>query len=437
MEALKLKEFLTAVKISLETAFPLQYWVIAEIASLKVNPSSQHCYMDLVEKDNRAVVAKAGSVIWKGRFDYINKKFSEATGQQLKEGFKVLLLVDILFHEIYGLKLNINDIDPSYTIGEFALHRKKILEQLAKEGLLEQNKTIPFPLVPQRIAVISSPSAAGYEDFINTLRCNPYGYLFITKLFSASMQGKQTEKSIIDALKTCLARKEEFDIVIIIRGGGDNVDLHSFDNYNIGRAIARFPLPILTGIGHKRDETVADIVAHTKLISPTAAGEFVIARTKQFEERIEQAAMRLAGRLNIELSRQTTSLETEKKHLKIFTDFFFQKKKQKFITLYENFRNIVAKRVASNEVILTRIPFNLSMSSKSLIKTYITTLERHKDKIELMNPLKIMQRGYSLTFKNGQLVKNTEGITRGDSIETRFYKGSVESTVKEVKERGV
>jgi len=436
MEALTLKEFLETVKDGLEASFPLQYWITAEIAGFRVNPNSRHCYMDLVEKDDRAVVAKTGGVIWKGRFEYVSAKFTGVTGQELKDGLKVMLLVEILFHELYGFKLNINDIDPSYTLGEFAAHRKKILAQLEKEGLLNKNRSMPFPDVPQRIAIISSPSAAGYEDFINTLSNNTYGYRYMTKLFPAYMQGEQTEKSITSALRECAGRKKEFDIIIIIRGGGDQVDLHSFDSYAIGRAIAMCPLPVITGIGHRRDETVADFTAHARMISPTAVAEFVIARTREFEERIDQAGVRFAGRLNTELLRQANSLKTIQKHLDIFTNFFMQNRKQEFVMLGENFRNCVAKKTASSEFRLGQMPVSLARASRVFIKAQLNIIERHGDRIEMMNPVNVLKRGYTLTFKNGKTVKSVEGIEKGDRIETRFHRGTVESTVNEIKKRG-
>ncbi len=436
METLTLKEFLETVKAGLESSFPLHYWVTAEISGLRINPNSKHCYLDLVEKNEHAVVAKSGGVIWEGRFEYINKKFAESTGQELKDGLKVLLLINILFHELYGFKLNIDDIDPSYTLGEFALHRKKILERLEKEGLLGKNRMLSFPEVPQRIAIISSPSAAGYEDFINTLSLNKYGYTFSTRLFPAFMQGEQTEKSVVDAISECVDRRKEFDVVIIIRGGGDQVDLHGFDNYAIGKAISLCPLPVITGIGHRRDESVADFAAHTRMISPTAVAEFIISRTRDFEDRLDKAGTRLESRMKQELSAQNSLVETAGKHLSIFTGFFLRNQGKRFSETGVNFRNGVSKRIAYNEFRLQQVPLNLMRNSLSLMKNRLSDLDRHREKIELMNPARLLEKGYSLTYKNGSILKNTDGISPGDSIETRLHRGKTVSTVTEVKERG-
>ncbi len=430
METMTLKQFLEVIRDALQAGFPMQYRVTAEIASFRVNPNSGHCYMDLVEKEEIAVTAKAGAVIWKGRLDYIQQKFSRDTGQPLKEGLKVLLVAEVSFHEIYGFKLNVTDVDPSYTIGEFALHRKKIIARLEKEGILESNKQLPFPAVPQRIAVISSASAAGYEDFLNTLENNPYGYAVSTTLFPAYMQGEQTEQSVIRALKRCLERIKDYDAAVIIRGGGDQIDLHSFDNYNIGKAVALFPIPVLAGIGHRRDETVVDIVAHQRLISPTAAAEFIIGRIKDFEDRIDGESRILADIAGNILVSERRSLAESEKHLLIFSDFFFRKRAQAFKTLISDFRNNVARNTASAEFFLKQAPVTLAGAVQAFMKGRLNTLERNGDRVELMNPVKVLERGYSLTFSNGKVVKDAETVKNGERIETRLYKGTIESVVK-------
>ncbi|MBN1446140.1 MAG: exodeoxyribonuclease VII large subunit [Candidatus Omnitrophica bacterium] len=430
METVTLKQFLEVIRDALQAGFPMQYRVTAEIASFRVNPNSGHCYVDLVEKEENAVTAKTGAVIWKGRLDYIRQKFSRDTGQQLKEGLKVLLVAEVSFHEVYGFKLNIIDIDPSYTIGEFALHRKKIIERLEKEGVLDNNKQLPFPLVPQRIAVISSASAAGYEDFLNTLQNNPYGYAVSVTLFPAYMQGGQTEQSVILALGKCLGKIKNYDVAVIIRGGGDQVDLHSFDNYNIGAAVAKFPIPVLSGIGHRRDETVVDIVAHKRLISPTAAAEFIIGRMKDFEDRINGESRVLADIAGNILFSERGSLEEAEKHLRIFTDFFFRKRTQVFKTLISDFRNNVARNTASAEFFLKQSPVALAGAARAFIKGRLNMLERNGDRMELMNPLKVLKRGYSITFSNGKAVKDADTVKNGDRIATRLYKGTITSIIE-------
>jgi exodeoxyribonuclease VII large subunit len=431
MAAITLKEFLTEVKGVLEDSFPLHYRVTAEIARLNLNPASGHCYPTLVEKEGDTVVARTDGVIWKSRFDDINTRFKDATGQGLKEGLKVLLVVEVMYHELYGFKLGILDIDPSYTLGEFALHRKKILERLEKEGLLNKNKQLLFPLVPQRIAVISSASAAGYEDFLNTLENNPYGYKMSVTLFPSYMQGEMAEKSILESMQRSLEKSQNYDVLVIIRGGGDQVDLHSFDNYNIGRAIALFPIPVLTGIGHTRDQTVTEIVSHKGLISPTAVGEFIIGRMRSFEERLDGAGKRLVYTVENVLSERVNAIKGVSGHIALVTKFFLQQCRGHFSEIVSGFRNNVAKNTANKEFFLKQYPVNLASVLQSYIKGHLNTLERQQDRIEMLNPLQVLKRGYSITFLEGHPLKDVGNVHRGDRLKTRLYKGTIDSIAEE------
>ncbi|MCM8820882.1 MAG: exodeoxyribonuclease VII large subunit [Candidatus Omnitrophica bacterium] len=431
MEILTLREFLGQVREVLEFAYPLQYRITAEIARLNIHNQSGHCFPDLVEKEGNVVVAKARGAIWKSNLTGILKKFRDVVGEDLKEGMKVLFVVEVRFHEVYGLRLNILDIDPSYTLGEFALTRKKVLAQLEKEGLLTKNKQLPFPLVPQRIAIISSESSAGYEDFLNTLHNNPYGYQFLITLFPAYMQGEQAEPSILAALERCYKRRRQYDILVIIRGGGDNVDLHCFDSYNIGKAIAYFPLPVLSGIGHTRDETVIDIVAYKKLISPTATGEFVVSRMRNFEEKLEGISSRLVDFTRGILTKQDAFIKEAGSHLKIFADFFLHKANQNFNIIISDFRTNVSKCIASREFFLKQVPDTLASALRVYVKGRINFLERQEDRISFMSPINVLKRGYSITFKDGRVVKDVSELKKGEIIETQLYRGKIKSKVEE------
>ncbi len=430
MEAITLKEFLSNIKDVLEDSFPLHYRVTAEIARLNFNPSSGHCYPTLVEKEEETVVARTDGVIWKTRFDDINKRFRDATGQELKEGLKVLLVVEVLYHEVYGFKLGIVDIDPSYTLGEFALHRKKILAQLEKEGLLDKNKQLLFPLVPQRIAVISSASAAGYEDFVNTLENNPYGYRMAVTLFPSYMQGEQTERSILESMQKCLAKIRDYDVLVIIRGGGDQVDLHAFDNYKIGRAIALYPIPVLTGIGHRRDETVTEIVAHRGLISPTAVAQFIIGRMRDFEERLDGSGKHLVYAAENTLTARINAVKEFSRHITLVTKFFLQQSRGHFGEIVSDFHNNVTRNTANKESFLKQYPVSIASAIQSYLKVHLNKLDRQQDVIEMLNPLQVLKRGYSITFHNGRVVKDAGDIHSGDRLTTRLYKGILNSTAE-------
>ena len=251
-------------------------WVIAETSDLRLNRSG-HCYTELIEKDARGeTVAKMGAAIWAGNYSKLYNKFLKATGQVLATGMKVLVNVSVSYHRLYGMKVVINDIDPSYTMGDMERQRQEILNRLKAEGIIDMNKQLPFPQVPQRIAVISAEGAAGYGDFMNQLLGNPYGLQFYTCLFNAVMQGAQTVPTVLAALDRINAHQELFDCVVIIRGGGATSELNSFDNYDLAANVAQFPLPVIVGIGHERDVTVLDYVAGKRVKTPTAAAEWLI-----------------------------------------------------------------------------------------------------------------------------------------------------------------
>ena len=277
------------IREELEIAFPESYWVVAELSQVNVDRRKGHCYLTLVDKgdDARQLLAQAKGTIWGARYQMLSRYFEEKTGQPLRAGLKVLMLASVRFHELYGLSLDITNIDPNYTIGDLARQRQETLKRLATEGLLEANRELELPLVPQRLAIISSATAAGYQDFIHQLHSNSYGYTFETTLFPAVVQGNESSASVAAAFALVAKYKERFDAIVLIRGGGSQTDLSCFDDYKIAAAIGHSPLPVLTGIGHERDESIADLVAHTRLKTPTAVAGFLIDRFREAEEMAE------------------------------------------------------------------------------------------------------------------------------------------------------
>jgi exodeoxyribonuclease VII large subunit len=267
--ALSLSQLNGLIKAAITDTLPDMYWVIAEIAEIKVNQKG-HCYLDLVEKEEDTTVAQIRAAIWAYEYRTISSRFASATNEPLSRGMKILFLAAVTFHEVYGLSLNIRNIDPAYTMGEMARKKKEVIEHLKKEGIFARNRSLELPLVPQRIAVVSSPTAAGYGDFFSHLDTNPYGYRFVHILFPALMQGNEAETSIARALARISRKQQSFDLVAIIRGGGSAVDLSCFDGYAVAAQVAALPLPVITGIGHEKDDTVVDMVAHTRMKTPTA-----------------------------------------------------------------------------------------------------------------------------------------------------------------------
>ena len=297
MNALTLYELNGLVRQTLELTLDAEYWVQAEIAELRVN---RHCYMELVQKEARGggIVAKARAQVWANRWAFIKPMFEQMTGQTLAAGMQVMLKVEVTFHELYGYSLNVTDIDPSYTLGDIARHRQEILRRLAEEGIETMNKDLPLPRLLQRIAVISSASAAGYGDFCNQLNNNQRGLAFKTELFQAVMQGNDVESSVVSALNRIAEQQDEWDVVVIIRGGGATSDLQGFDSLLLAENVAQFPLPIITGIGHERDDTVIDLISHTRVKTPTAAAEFLIHHQEQELDILEDLSARLTDRVS-------------------------------------------------------------------------------------------------------------------------------------------
>lgn len=359
-------------------------WIVAEINSLQ---DRGHCYLELIEKDldTDAIVAKANATIWRNVFVGLKMKFFKESGLQLSAGMKVLIMGKPTFHPQYGYSINITDIDPSYTVGDAALRRAAIVKRLKSEGVYDMNRTIPLPLLIKRIAVVSARGAAGYGDFMHHLESNQGGYKYNVKLFEAIMQGESAEASICEALDAVAMRSDEFDVVVIIRGGGALSDLSCFDKYELAFAVAQFPLPVLTGIGHDRDVSVVDEVACQMLKTPTAVAAFLIDSTMAQEIRIN--------------------------------------------TLAQNLSDCVIRYIQTHQS-------QLDMISKELVFSVGGYIERHKHKLEmasqviaLTSPQNILKKGYSMTEYNGKVVTSASMLKGGDKITTCFFDGVVESVV--------
>jgi len=340
-------------------------------------------------------------------FRLLKPYFEEATGQAFVSGIKVLVQVTVNFHELYGYSLTVQDIDPTYTLGDMARRRREILKQLEEEGVLTLNKELDMPCLPQRVAVISSPTAAGYGDFCHQLKNNSRGFFFYTELFPALMQGDRVEESVLSALDRVNARLSEFDVVVIIRGGGATSDLSGFDTYLLAAACAQFPLPILTGIGHERDDTVLDSVAHTRVKTPTAAAEFLIDLMNDAADELEMLASRLReGVRNL-----------------------LQQEQRKLFGYKNRIPSAAYRRISDVKMALLTV-------RKDVVQAVTSSLSRHRHRLELLqqrladaSPEKLLARGYSITLKDGKVVKNADELQANDEIMTCLQNGKVISTV--------
>ena len=410
MEPLSLYDFNALVRRSLEQCLPDEYWVQAELSEVRVHPATGHCYVEFVQKGPRSnnLIAKARGVIWSNIFHLLRPYFEESTGQAFTAGIKVLVQVTVSFHELYGYSLTVQDIDPTYTLGDMARRRREILAQLAAEGVLTLNKELPMPVLPQRIAVISSPSAAGYGDFRHQLEHNPHGYYFQVELFPSIMQGERTEKSMLAALDRINQRLEDFDVVVIIRGGGATSDLSCFDTYLLAAACAQFPLPILTGIGHERDDTVLDSVAHTRVKTPTAAAEYLIARMDEAADRLQQIANHIYNGISIRLQRERSRLQLCRQRIPTSS----------------------VRRLSEARMQLAGVRKDLHRAVNALFIRQRHRLELLQQRIADASPQKQLARGYSITLKDGRTVKDASALQPGDVLTTYVHKGEIQSIVK-------
>jgi exodeoxyribonuclease VII large subunit len=450
-QSLTLSELNMLVKNTLQEGLPNKYTVVAEISEF--NESRGHAYVELIEKnEDDAVLAKSRATIWASVYRMLKPYFESTTGHFLRAGLKVLVVVTVEFHEVYGLSLNIKDIDPTYTVGDIEKKRQAILQRLEEEGVFDMNKEIDFPLVPQRIAVISSESAAGYGDFIDQLNSNIYDFKFHTKLFQAGMQGEDTERTVIAALETIYEEIDEFDVVVIIRGGGSKSDLAWFDSYQIAVNIAQFPLPILTGIGHERDETVSDTVAYTNLKTPTAVADFLIYSVNEFWEHLNERAAEIIQIVMQKIENEKLRIERIKQNLYPFFTGNIQKQHSYLDILKEKFRRVTFENINRHRYFLENVPASLLNKSSKAIEKMRRRIEiselgmqhelndyfltnRHKlevleQKNNYLNPDKIFKRGYSITIKDGKIIRSAKDVKPDDIIKTQLIDGTIQSKVE-------
>ncbi len=430
-EALSLLELNTRIRVTLAEAFPDTCWVRAEMSDVRVNASSGHCYLEFVEKDPRSgqLLAKVRGSIWAKTFRMLKPYFEMETGQSFTSGLKVLVKVAVEFHELYGLSLTVLDIDPAYTLGDMARRRMEIIRQLQEEGVFTLNKELPFPLLPRRIAIITSPTAAGYEDFLHQLTENKGGYPFYTKLFPALMQGDRTEASVIAALDRIDRHRELFDVVVIIRGGGATSDLNSFDSYLLAANCAQFPLPIITGIGHERDDTVVDLVAHTRLKTPTAVAEFLIARMDLVGEELEGLRQGVVSLTRDHLSRRTTELQLLTTRFPAVVTGRIERDHSLLRILAGRLPTGTSGLLERRRAELEREGLRLRNGSASLLAEGGRFIQLTEQFVKMASPDYILRRGYSLSLKEGRIIKHATDLRSGDELTTRFSDGEVKSTI--------
>lgn len=412
---------------------------------------SGHCYPELVQKEDGKIVAEIRGTIWRHHFEAINKRFMSVVKEPLKEDTTLLMKVKVQFHEVYGLSLQITDIDPNYALGELQRERAETLKKLQKEGLIDANQKLEFPLLPKRIAVISAESSKGLSDFMKVIEENDWGYRFITHLFPAYLQGDQAEHSIIHQLNRIAKIQEHFDIVVIVRGGGGEVGMSCYNTYNLCKAIASFPLPILTGIGHSTNLTVAEMISFRNAITPTELGDFLIQAFHNFSIPLKDAVKSIRLHVNqlLEvahlqlnthsknfghivrqaLDRERQQLRLEEKELVHVTKQSTRKSSEQIQRLQRQISSGSQLLLQGHDNALIRQKNRLANGSTQFLKDKRNQLERSEQLVKLMDPIHVLQRGYSITTKDGKTVSNANSVEEGDTITTRTANFTLTSKV--------
>lgn len=430
IQALSLLEFNNYIKTTIEKAI-LRQWVIGEISEIH-SAQNGHYYLELVEKsaNNGNLVAKLRCTIWSTVASQIVPMFESATEQELQPGLKIMVFISAQYHEVYGLSGNITAINPTFTIGELERHKREIISRLMSEGVIDMNKSIPMPSVIQNVAIISAATAAGYGDFCNQIKNNVFGFDIHLQLYEAAMQGTTAEKSIIEALDKIIETNEAYDVVVIIRGGGSRSDLACFDEYDIANNVAQFPIPIITGIGHERDNSIVDMVAHTRQKTPTAVAEFIVTHNAEFlqklesyESEIQKIAFDAVEREKYELNNIKMQLLNLSQNI-ILTNL--NKCDKLLHTINVNSKMYVNKH-QSNTTYLTE---KIKAIIKSKIEHENNRIDFLSKSIEANNPKEILGRGYTITTVNNKRIKNTSSTHKGDEITTFTIDGQIKSIVE-------
>ena len=435
-----LQQVVRSIKKTLEDRYTQNYWVKAEMHKLNRYPSG-HAFPELVQKDENKIVAQITGTIWKQQLERINTKFIEVVKEPLREGTTLLLLVKINYSETFGLGLQILDIDPSYSLGELQKQREETLRKLAKEGLLNLNQKLHFPLLPKRVAIISADSSKGLSDFLQVLQENEKSYFIFTHLFNAYLQGDVAVQSIISALKKIKRVKDHFDIVIIVRGGGAEVGMTCYNNYDLCKAIAEFPLPVLTGIGHSTNLNVAEMVSFRNEITPTKLAEFLLQTFREFEQEtkrlnremiahslqiIDKTKQDFNGQVRIfkhASLRFTDSLKNELNQqiieLKNTTRYFLKNENDAILSLKNDYRIVTKEIITAERNTLSLISKPIKGSLLHFFERKESDLEQLEKTVNILNPSNVLQRGYSLTLLNGKILSAKNKPKKGDLIESK------------------
>ena len=424
---LTLLELNGLVREVIELGLPNEYWVEAELSECR--ESRGHCYMELIQRDEQAAtpVARASAKCWASKWMLVRPHFERTTGQRLTAGMKVLLRVYPQFHEAYGFSWIVTDIDPTYTLGDQARRRQDIIRQLKAEGVFDLQRELTLPDLCLRIAVVSSQTAAGYGDFCNQLADSPFA--FRTQLFPATMQGEGVEQSVIAALERIYDRIQAFDCVVIIRGGGATSDMSGFDTLLLAENVANFPLPIITGIGHDRDESILDMVSHRRVKTPTAAAAFLVDHAQEALDGLNRMSDRIAQYAQQKLSAHHQQLSTLSAVIPRLFSVVRTRQEARLDTLFNRMLTTAQQRIVGQQNRIDTFGQRMPMLMERKLTAEQHRLELLEEKTKHLDPALLLKRGYSITVHEGRVVRDPKSLKKGDTVETRLEKGTIKSTV--------
>ena len=427
---LSLYELNSLVREAIEATLTQDYWVEAELSECR--ESHGHCYMELIEKDSSSntPIARASAKCWRTTWSMLRPYFERITGQRLAKGMKVLLKVYPQFHEQYGFSWIVTDINPEYTLGDMARKRQEIIRQLKEEGVFDLQKELVIPMFAQRIAVISSATAAGYGDFCNQLSDNEYGFVFHTELFTAIMQGERVEESIISALDRINERTADFDAVVIIRGGGGTADFSGFDTLALAENVANFPLPIITGIGHERDECILDMVSNTRVKTPTAAAALLIDNLARVYTFLLDAQSSIANSIGHALDYERMRLDRLLRQIPLLFSMVRTREEARLSNIGASIRTACEASMQRKRMDCDTIARLFQSAKGHLLDNYRNHLQQLELQLRTLDPKRMLRYGYSITRINGHAIRDAKDLKTGDEIVTTLEKGTIKSTVK-------
>jgi exodeoxyribonuclease VII large subunit len=420
------------IRSVINSSFSQTYWVKAEIAKLNFQAQTNRCFPELIEKADNSIKAKINGVIWENDFHRINKLFNEVARQSLKDGMSVLFEAKVRYGPIYGLQLQIINIDPAFTLGVLAMEKQKSIEQLKSEGIFNKNKEVAFPLLPKSLAIISAETGKGFSDFMSIINAYASKYRILYKLFPAALQGDSAVSSITHQLTAISHNIQNYDAVLIIRGGGDELDLNCYNNYRLAREVAMFPIPVITGIGHSTNDTVVEMVAHHSNITPTDVAYFILGHFVAFENRVVEAQSRLSLITEKLLITENQRINELVREVKSGSMPFIRQHAAVLNSFMTSLTKNAPRFLGNNLQHLSAFVMKLNAGKKNQISQAKSQLKLYEEKITILNPENVLKRGYSITTINGKLIKDVAMLKSEDTISTQLSSGTIKSKVEKI-----